>query len=108
MRPKPWTPEEDAIVLKFKAIKAAKKLPWRTVAACNTRRNDLRHPPPAATNPGARWTKDECRILRAHYPSAEDTRTLWRSSRASRLHRSDQKRNVWAFAANFLAIVMCR
>jgi hypothetical protein len=41
-----WTAEEDAIVLKMKATAASKRLKWRTRAACNTRRNALRHPEP--------------------------------------------------------------
>jgi hypothetical protein len=72
----PWTAEEDAVVLAMTAIEAVKKLEGRTRRACNTRRNALRHLEPKPTNSGARWTAEECKILRVRYPTAEDCRDL--------------------------------
>src|SRR6266852_578367 len=74
-----WTAEEDAIVLKMKATAASKRLKGRTRAACNTRRNSLRNQEPKPMNaagPGARWTAEECKILRARYSTAKRTSDL--------------------------------
>jgi hypothetical protein len=69
-----WTPQDDDIALALPPKDAADLL-GRSLPAVIQRRHTLRRPKPQPTCK-ADWTREQIKLLRREYPTAEDTRDL--------------------------------